>query len=119
MKKLPSQCTECLDSLQKETGVPYYWLDLYISAYKCFDFYAKSVEERGGNMNQVNQYRVEIIKKYVKQCDTDLEQSIKKLITQEELLVLQQQAVDKFVLNIASAGEVSHVGFTNNHAKHK
>ena len=119
MKKLPSQCTECLDKLHNETGVPYYWLDLYISASKVFDFYAKSVELRGGNVDQVNQYKSEIVKAHIKQCDNDLGESIQNKTDKDEMMPIQQAAVDKFIANIAGAGEVSVAGFTNNHAKHK
>lgn len=102
------RCTECWDSLRKEIGVPYMWLDVWVVAEESFDFYARKVEEVGGDHERCLEFKTDIIKTYIKACDNAYGQLMQEKITAEQHMEIAMNNPKEFVSNIAKAAGIHH-----------
>lgn len=106
VRKLPMVCTECVDKLKIETGIPYNYVDLYMATEKTFGFYVNKVKAVGGDAEAVEDARAEILKQHIKDVDVSYHEKIEGRIDQAKYIEECTSNVKKLTGYIASVAGV-------------
>jgi hypothetical protein len=112
--KLGQHCTECVDKLRKEVDVPYYLLDNYMHAEKSFDFYARKVENKGGDIESLKDSKVQILREYCKLVDKNIIASTRNEIDESTFTSNCMANASQLVEWIANVGGVAKSAITSN-----
>jgi hypothetical protein len=101
------RCIECWDTLKQQTGIPYMWLDVWVTAEQTYEFYLRKAEKLGGNIEHAKEYKLEVLKAYIKSCDSSYGQKMSGKIDEAEYLSQCSQHPRELIENIAKTTGLS------------